>query len=64
MKDPVVTSSGATYERVMIERWLKTHDTDPMTGVAIEKNMLSPNFAIKHAFFKILPSGRVKILKF
>lgn len=49
MKDPVVTSSGATYERVMIERWLKTHDTDPMTGVAIEKNMLSPNFAIKHA---------------
>ena len=36
MVDPVMLlSSGQTYERAPLERWLATHDTDPMTGVQL-----------------------------
>ncbi|CAM6081727.1 unnamed protein product [Calypogeia fissa] len=32
MQDPVITADGHSYERAAIERWLKTHDTSPITG--------------------------------
>ena len=40
MVDPVMLyGSGQTYERAPIERWLATHDTDPMTGVLLDSPM-------------------------
>mmetsp|Transcript_6996 Transcript_6996/g.13883 ORF Transcript_6996/g.13883 Transcript_6996/m.13883 type:complete len:1437 (+) Transcript_6996:205-4515(+) len=32
MEDPVFTIDGQCYERSLIELWLETHDTSPLTG--------------------------------
>ena len=38
MVDPVILmGSGQTYERAPLERWLATHDTDPMTGAKLAR---------------------------
>merc|ERR1712129_398578 len=48
MKDPtLVTLSGYTYEREIIEECIKEHGKDPMTNVKIEKKHLVPNRALK-----------------
>ena len=50
MTDPVVGPDGNTYERSLIEEWLRTHDTSPLNP---SKRMtiadLQPNFALKTA---------------
>ena len=33
MKDPVFTCDGITYERNAVEKWLKNHNTSPLTGM-------------------------------
>ena len=35
MRDPVSCADGHSYERTNIERWLASHDTDPMTGAQL-----------------------------
>ena len=47
MIDPVITTSGYTYERGPIERWLATHDTDPMTGEPLSDKTLRPNMLVR-----------------
>ena len=32
LEDPVIWVDGHTYERTAIARWLRTRDTEPMTG--------------------------------
>jgi hypothetical protein len=46
MHDPVVTADGHTYERAAIERWLRQHDTSPMTGQPLANKVLSPDGAV------------------
>ncbi len=47
MDDPVVAADGHTYNRDDIERWLKQHDTSPLTNEPLEHKILIPNMAIR-----------------
>ncbi len=47
MIDPVITTGGYTYERGPIERWLATHDTDPLTGEPLSDKTLRPNMLVR-----------------
>ena len=48
MVDPVVVSSGHTYERKAILDWMKTCNLDPLSGVEIEDTVY-PNWGLLHA---------------
>ncbi|KAL2486511.1 U-box domain-containing protein 13 [Abeliophyllum distichum] len=48
MKDPVIVSTGQTYERSCIEKWLKAgHDTCPKTQQALTSTALTPNYVLR-----------------
>ena len=47
MTDPVCTSDGFTYERTAITEWLRTKDTSPLTGAALESKTLVPNLSLR-----------------
>ncbi|KAM0885396.1 hypothetical protein ACQ4PT_030364 [Festuca glaucescens] len=48
MKDPVIVSTGQTYERGCIERWLEAgHDTCPKTQQKLPNKSLTPNFVLR-----------------
>ena len=47
MDDPVVAADGHTYNRADIERWLKQHETSPLTNEPLEHKMLVPNKVIR-----------------
>ena len=49
MRDPVVTAAGNTYERAAIAEWFRTHNTDPLTNVALQRKALTPNHNLRHA---------------
>lgn len=52
MSDPVILAgTGQTYERKSIERWLRTHSTDPLTNKVLMGNdrVLIPNYSMRHA---------------
>lgn len=40
-------STGHSYERAQIQRWLLTKDTCPKTGDRVDKNCLIPNWTLK-----------------
>ena len=46
-KVPVTTVAGHAYERVAIECWLCTHDTDPMTNEVLPSKELVPAIALR-----------------
>jgi len=46
MIDPVVDALGITYERAAIERWLKDHNTSPLSMKKLPDKRLVPNFAL------------------
>ena len=46
-EDPVTTALGHTYERELIEMWLKDHNTDPMTNEELPHKNLIPSHALK-----------------
>ena len=48
MTDPVICSDGHTYERNAIERWLSTNNNSPMTGLPIDRHILTPNIALRN----------------
>ncbi|XP_009759338.1 U-box domain-containing protein 15 [Nicotiana tabacum] len=49
MTDPVIVSTGQTYERESIQHWLDTnHRTCPKTGETLTHLSLAPNFALKN----------------
>ena len=48
MVEPMVTSDGHTYEKIVIEKWLESHDTSPKTNQQIEKTLV-PNYALRSA---------------
>ena len=47
MEDPVVAADGCTYERTALLRWLREHNTSPMTGLPLENNTLVPDIAMR-----------------
>lgn len=47
MKDPVICSDGHTYERSAISKWLKKHNTSPVTNKPLKSVNLIPNRALK-----------------
>lgn len=48
MYDPVIISSGQTYERICIEKWfLDGHSTCPKTQMQLSHPCLTPNYSVK-----------------
>ena len=43
----VSTCDGHTYERKAIERWLRAHQTSPLTGAPLESTAVIPNIALR-----------------
>ncbi|KAJ6739495.1 RING-TYPE E3 UBIQUITIN TRANSFERASE [Salix koriyanagi] len=49
MVDPVIVSSGQTYERESIQKWLNSkHRTCPKTGQILDHLSLATNFALRN----------------
>ena len=46
-QDPVKTIHGQTYERVVIQDWLESKSTDPMTGDTLKIKTLFPDDEMK-----------------
>ncbi|KAK8641467.1 hypothetical protein V6N13_010870 [Hibiscus sabdariffa] len=48
MKDPVIVSTGQTYERSCIEKWLEQgHGTCPKTQQTLSNRALTPNYVLR-----------------
>ncbi|XP_077220235.1 plant U-box 14 [Tasmannia lanceolata] len=48
MKDPVIVSTGQTYERSCIQKWLDAgHKTCPKTQQTLSHTVLTPNYVLK-----------------
>ncbi|KAL9296612.1 hypothetical protein ACSQ67_022508 [Phaseolus vulgaris] len=48
MKDPVIVSTGQTYERSFIEKWLQAgHGTCPKTQQTLTSTVLTPNYVLR-----------------
>ena len=47
MEEPVMTADGFSYERVMIERWLRDNNTSPRTNMPLAHKLLTPNHDLK-----------------
>ncbi|CAA0827733.1 U-box domain-containing protein 15 [Striga hermonthica] len=49
MSDPVIISTGQTYERESIQKWLNSgHRTCPKTGQKLNYLTVAPNFALRN----------------
>ncbi|KAK7257805.1 hypothetical protein RIF29_32044 [Crotalaria pallida] len=48
MRDPVIVSTGQTYERSCIEKWLQQgHGTCPKTQQSLTSTVLTPNYVLR-----------------
>ena len=48
MSDPIIISSGQTYEKVCIEKWFEEgHDTCPKTQQKLTHLDVTPNYCVK-----------------
>nr|A2ZLU6.2 RecName: Full=Protein spotted leaf 11; AltName: Full=Cell death-related protein SPL11; AltName: Full=RING-type E3 ubiquitin transferase SPL11 [Oryza sativa Indica Group]Q0IMG9.2 RecName: Full=E3 ubiquitin-protein ligase SPL11; AltName: Full=Cell death-related protein SPL11; AltName: Full=Protein spotted leaf 11; AltName: Full=RING-type E3 ubiquitin transferase SPL11 [Oryza sativa Japonica Group]AAT94160.1 cell death-related protein SPL11 [Oryza sativa Japonica Group]AAT94161.1 cell death-rela len=48
MKDPVIVSTGQTYERACIEKWIASgHHTCPTTQQKMSTSALTPNYVLR-----------------
>jgi hypothetical protein len=49
MRDPVVSSTGQTYDRSSISQWIESgHPTCPKTGQTLAHTQLTPNLALRN----------------
>lgn len=53
MTDPVLLTDGQVYEKQYIEKWLKTHNTSPLTKALVKKDMI-PCFALRNLIQKFV----------
>lgn len=58
MLDPVVTTSGMTYERKNIIQWLSKHHTDPLTREKIS-SVVIPNILLKNIILQFLEKKNI-----
>jgi U-box domain len=52
--DPVIASDGFSYERSAIERWFRTSDKSPVTGMKITR-LIFPNHSLRGAIDELFP---------
>ncbi|KAI4319292.1 hypothetical protein MLD38_032912 [Melastoma candidum] len=53
MRDPVIVSTGQTYDRPSIQKWLKAGNrTCPLTQQVLSHKILTPNFLIREMIVK------------
>ena len=52
--------AGHTYERSLIEEWLKKHDTSPSTNEKLQHLALAPNYIIRQMLKLFAARLRVK----
>ncbi|XP_077227130.1 U-box domain-containing protein 6-like isoform X2 [Tasmannia lanceolata] len=63
MYDPVIISSGQTYERVCIEKWFNDgHSTCPKTQQQLSHLCLTPNYCVKGLISSWCEQNRIPIL--
>ena len=53
----MVTPEGLNYERKAIEKHITQNSKDPKTGLALEKDELIPNIALKE-LMKVFKEGK------
>ncbi|XP_078153226.1 heat shock 70 kDa protein 14-like [Carex rostrata] len=49
MKNPCITADGFTYEAEAIKKWLRVHNTSPMTNLVLPHRHLIPNHVLRSA---------------
>ncbi|XP_064966274.1 protein spotted leaf 11-like [Musa acuminata AAA Group] len=65
MRDPVIVSTGQTYERVFIEKWLKAgHVTCPKTQQKLSSTSLTPNHVIRGLIIQWCEENDMELLKY
>mmetsp|Transcript_62006 Transcript_62006/g.196015 ORF Transcript_62006/g.196015 Transcript_62006/m.196015 type:complete len:916 (-) Transcript_62006:1610-4357(-) len=57
MLEPVFAGDGFTYEGEAIRKWLKGHDTSPMTNVPLAQKTLVPNHTLRAAIREWVEAG-------
>lgn len=60
MQDPVKTTDNHTYDRVSIERWFKTRNTSPLTGLPLDDISLTSHTVLQDEIKEYM---RLKILQ-
>ncbi|XP_071710401.1 U-box domain-containing protein 14-like [Rutidosis leptorrhynchoides] len=64
MKDPVIISTGQTYERSCIQKWLDAgHKTCPKTHQTLQHTSLTPNYVLKSLIALWCESNRIDLPK-
>ncbi|KAI7749865.1 hypothetical protein M8C21_027530 [Ambrosia artemisiifolia] len=64
MKDPVIVSTGQTYERASIQKWLDAgHKTCPKTQQTLLHTALTPNYVLKSLIALWCDSNGVELPK-
>ncbi|XP_043701096.1 U-box domain-containing protein 14-like isoform X2 [Telopea speciosissima] len=64
MKDPVIVSTGQTYERSCIKKWLDAgHKTCPKTQQTLVHTALTPNYVLKSLIAQWCESNGVELPK-
>ncbi|KAK6933411.1 Armadillo [Dillenia turbinata] len=64
MKDPVIVSTGQTYERACIQKWLDAgHKTCPKTQQTLMHTALTPNYVLKSLIALWCESNGVELPK-
>lgn len=62
MKDPVIVSTGQTYERASIQKWLNAgHKTCPKTQQPLTHTALTPNYVLKSLIQQWCESNGVEL---
>lgn len=62
MSDPVIISSGQTYERVYIEKWINEgHDTCPKTQQSLTHLGVTPNYCVKGLIASWCEQHRIEV---
>ncbi|KAH9302218.1 hypothetical protein KI387_013801, partial [Taxus chinensis] len=62
MSDPVIISSGQTYERICIEKWFSEgHDTCPKTQQKLAHLGLTPNYCVKGLIASWCEQNEIKV---
>ncbi|KAM5583697.1 U-box domain-containing protein 13 [Rosa sericea] len=64
MKDPVIVSTGQTYERSCIEKWLEQgHGTCPKTQQTLSSTSLTPNYVLRSLIAQWCEANGIEVPK-
>ncbi|XP_056686947.1 U-box domain-containing protein 13 isoform X2 [Spinacia oleracea] len=64
MKDPVIVSTGQTYERACIEKWIGAgHNTCPKTQQSLQNSSLTPNYVLRSLIAQWCEANGVELPK-